>query len=214
MERKAQLGGCTCRWYQSSYSRTRGASARSTSTRGCCASGWCSSGRRSTTTSRTWSSPSCSTSRPRTPTRTSRCTSTRPGGVVYAGLAIYDTMRFIKPDVATICCGIAMSMGSLILAGGARRQAVRAAELADPDPPADRRLPGPGHGHPDPRPRSAGAARAARGDLRDPHGQAEGAGLQRSRARPVLHAGSGPGLRTDRPRGDRSEQRQRLFVSS
>jgi ATP-dependent Clp protease protease subunit len=41
-----------------------------------------------------------------------------PGGVVYAGLAIYDTMRFIKPDVATICCGIAMSMGSLILAGG------------------------------------------------------------------------------------------------
>ena len=42
-----------------------------------------------------------------------------PGGSVYAGLAIYDTMRFIKPDVATICCGIAMSMGSLILAGGA-----------------------------------------------------------------------------------------------
>jgi ATP-dependent Clp protease, protease subunit len=42
-----------------------------------------------------------------------------PGGVVYAGLAIYDTMRFIKPDVATCCCGIAMSMGSLILAGGA-----------------------------------------------------------------------------------------------
>ena len=43
-----------------------------------------------------------------------------PGGQVYAGLAIYDTMRFIKPDVATTCCGIAMSMGSLILAGGAR----------------------------------------------------------------------------------------------
>jgi ATP-dependent Clp protease protease subunit len=42
-----------------------------------------------------------------------------PGGVVYAGLAIYDTMQFIKPDVATICCGIAMSAGSLILAGGA-----------------------------------------------------------------------------------------------
>ncbi len=42
-----------------------------------------------------------------------------PGGVVYAGLAIYDTMQFIKPDVATICCGIAMSMGALILAGGA-----------------------------------------------------------------------------------------------
>ena len=42
-----------------------------------------------------------------------------PGGVVYAGLAIYDTMQFIGPDVQTICCGIAMSMGSLILAGGA-----------------------------------------------------------------------------------------------
>ncbi len=42
-----------------------------------------------------------------------------PGGVVYAGLAIYDTMRFIRPDVATTCCGIAMSMGSLLLAGGA-----------------------------------------------------------------------------------------------
>jgi ATP-dependent Clp protease, protease subunit len=42
-----------------------------------------------------------------------------PGGQVYSGLAIYDTMRFIKPDVATTCCGIAMSMGSVILAGGA-----------------------------------------------------------------------------------------------
>jgi ATP-dependent Clp protease protease subunit len=42
-----------------------------------------------------------------------------PGGGVYAGLAIYDTMQFIKPDVATICCGIAMSAGSLILSGGA-----------------------------------------------------------------------------------------------
>src|ERR1700694_3988412 len=42
-----------------------------------------------------------------------------PGGQVYAGLAIYDTMRFIRPDVQTICCGIAMSMGAIILAGGA-----------------------------------------------------------------------------------------------
>jgi ATP-dependent Clp protease, protease subunit len=42
-----------------------------------------------------------------------------PGGSIYAGLAIYDTMNFIKPDVQTICCGIAMSMGSLILAAGA-----------------------------------------------------------------------------------------------
>jgi ATP-dependent Clp protease, protease subunit len=42
-----------------------------------------------------------------------------PGGSIYAGLAIYDTMQFIKPDVATICYGIAMSMGSFLLAGGA-----------------------------------------------------------------------------------------------
>ena len=42
-----------------------------------------------------------------------------PGGSIYAGLAIYDTMNFIKPDVATMCVGIAMSMGSLLLAAGA-----------------------------------------------------------------------------------------------
>ncbi len=43
-----------------------------------------------------------------------------PGGSVYAGLAVYDTMQFIKPDVSTICVGIAMSMGALLLAGGAK----------------------------------------------------------------------------------------------
>jgi ATP-dependent Clp protease protease subunit len=43
-----------------------------------------------------------------------------PGGSVYAGLAIYDTMQFIRPDVQTICVGIAMSMGALLLAGGAK----------------------------------------------------------------------------------------------
>ena len=42
-----------------------------------------------------------------------------PGGSVYAGLAIYDTMQFIKPQVQTICAGIAMSMGAVLLAGGA-----------------------------------------------------------------------------------------------
>jgi ATP-dependent Clp protease protease subunit len=41
-----------------------------------------------------------------------------PGGSIYSGFAIYDTMNFIKPDVATMCVGIAMSMGSLLLAGG------------------------------------------------------------------------------------------------
>ena len=42
-----------------------------------------------------------------------------PGGIVTAGLSIYDTMQFIKPDVSTICIGQAASMGSLLLAGGA-----------------------------------------------------------------------------------------------
>ena len=42
-----------------------------------------------------------------------------PGGSVYSGMAIYDTMQFIKPDVSTICVGVAMSMGALLLAAGA-----------------------------------------------------------------------------------------------
>jgi ATP-dependent Clp protease protease subunit len=43
-----------------------------------------------------------------------------PGGSVTAGMAIYDTMRYIKPDVATICVGMAASMGAILLAGGAQ----------------------------------------------------------------------------------------------
>lgn len=43
-----------------------------------------------------------------------------PGGMVYAGMAIYDTMQYIKPDVSTICVGMAMSMGAILLLGGAK----------------------------------------------------------------------------------------------
>ena len=43
-----------------------------------------------------------------------------PGGSIYSGLAFYDTMQFIKPDVTTICFGMAMSMGSLLLTGGTK----------------------------------------------------------------------------------------------
>ncbi|HWD65039.1 MAG TPA: ATP-dependent Clp protease proteolytic subunit, partial [Solirubrobacteraceae bacterium] len=43
-----------------------------------------------------------------------------PGGSIYSGLAIYDTMQFIKPQVQTICVGVAMSMGSLLLMAGAK----------------------------------------------------------------------------------------------
>ena len=44
-----------------------------------------------------------------------------PGGSVTAGLAIYDTMKYVKPDVSTICVGMAASMGAILLAGGAAR---------------------------------------------------------------------------------------------
>lgn len=43
-----------------------------------------------------------------------------PGGIVTAGLAIYDTMQYVKPDVSTLCMGLAASMGALLLAAGAR----------------------------------------------------------------------------------------------
>ena len=43
-----------------------------------------------------------------------------PGGVITAGMAIYDTMQYIKCDVSTICCGMAASMGAFLLAGGAK----------------------------------------------------------------------------------------------
>jgi ATP-dependent Clp protease protease subunit len=43
-----------------------------------------------------------------------------PGGSIYSGLAIYDTMQFIKPEIQTICVGVAMSLGSLLLTAGAK----------------------------------------------------------------------------------------------
>src|SRR6266480_2224805 len=45
-----------------------------------------------------------------------------PGGDVYSGLAIYDTMQFVRPEVRTMCVGIAMSIGAVLLAGGAKRK--------------------------------------------------------------------------------------------
>jgi ATP-dependent Clp protease, protease subunit len=43
-----------------------------------------------------------------------------PGGSIYAGMAIYDTMQFVKPEIQTMCMGVAMSMGSLLLTAGAK----------------------------------------------------------------------------------------------
>jgi ATP-dependent Clp protease, protease subunit len=63
-----------------------------------------------------------------------------PGGVITAGMSIYDTMQFIKPDVSTICMGQACSMGAFLLTAGAEGQALLPAELARDDPPAAGRL--------------------------------------------------------------------------
>ena len=75
-----------------------------------------------------------------------------PGGVVTSGLAIYDTMQFIRCPVSTLCVGQAASMGSLLLCRRREGHALRPAERPHHGPPALRRLPGPGDRHPDPRP--------------------------------------------------------------
>ena len=89
-----------------------------------------------------------------------------PGGSIYSGLAIYDTMHFVKPDMQTMVVGVAMSMGSLLLAGGAKGKRVRAAQQPDPHPPAVGRLRGPVHRHRHPGARDPQGARARRRDLR------------------------------------------------
>ena len=95
-----------------------------------------------------------------------------PGGSAYAGLAIYDTMQFIKPDVQTICYGIAMSAGSLILTGGRKASGWRCRTAASSST-SPRRVRRPGLRHRDPRQRGARPARPARRDLRPPHRPAE-----------------------------------------
>ena len=115
-----------------------------------------------------------------------------PGGVVYAGLAIYDTMQFIKPDVQTICFGIAMSMGSLLLAGGAKGKRSALPNSRDPHPPAERRLPGPGRRTSRSTPgRSSTMRRRAGRDLRRAHAASRRAGPRRHGARPLLHRRGG-----------------------
>jgi len=67
-----------------------------------------------------------------------------PGGSVTAGLAIYDTMRFIRPDVSTMCVGQAASMGALLLAGGAPGKRYCLPHSRMNDPPAAGGIPGTG----------------------------------------------------------------------
>ena len=73
-----------------------------------------------------------------------------PGGSVYAGLAIYDTMQFIRPDVATDLRRDRDVDGRAAALGRRGGKAHRAAERQDPDPPGVGRLPGTGHRHRDP----------------------------------------------------------------
>ena len=74
-----------------------------------------------------------------------------PGGVVTSGMAIYDTMQYVRPQISTLVFGQAASAGSLLLMAGAEGQALRAAQCPDHDPPAVGRRPGAGDGHRDPR---------------------------------------------------------------
>ncbi len=62
-----------------------------------------------------------------------------PGGSITAGMAIYDTMQFIKNDVTTICVGQCASMGALLLCAGAAEKTIFAAERPGSDSPAIRR---------------------------------------------------------------------------
>ncbi len=61
-----------------------------------------------------------------------------PGGSVTSGLAIYDTMQYVKAPVSTICLGQAASMAAVLLAGGMHGQALRRPQRPHHDPPADR----------------------------------------------------------------------------
>ena len=92
-----------------------------------------------------------------------------PGGSLHAGLAIYDTMQYVRPDVQTICYGMAMSAGSLILTGGTegKRLTLPNARILIHQPSSG--FQGQSTRHRDPRPRGARAAPADRGDLRAPH---------------------------------------------
>ena len=68
-----------------------------------------------------------------------------PGGSVTAGLSIYDTMRFIKPDVSTMCIGQAASMGAFLLSGGSKGKRLHSSQCPDHDSPAQWRRTGPGY---------------------------------------------------------------------
>ena len=78
-----------------------------------------------------------------------------PGGMGYAGMAIYDVMQHVRPEVSTICVGMGMSAAAMILAGGAPGKATGAAQLPDHDPSGIGRNPRRTARHGDPTARSS-----------------------------------------------------------
>ncbi len=122
-----------------------------------------------------------------------------PGGSIYSGLAIYDTMNFVKPDIATMCVGVAMSMGSLLLAGGTKgkRACLPNSRILIHQPSAgfegqstDIEI----HA------REILKVRARIDEIyAAPHRPRRGGGPPRHGARPLLHRRAGSGVRDDRP---------------
>ncbi len=123
-----------------------------------------------------------------------------PGGSVSAGLAIYDTMQFIKPDVSTICVGQAASMGAVLLAGGAKgkRFALPHSRIMIHQPL--RRVSGPGHRHRHPCPRNPGDQGAPERDPGQAHRPDGRADQGRHRPRQLHERRGRGGLRPDRSR--------------
>src|SRR4029450_2911785 len=117
-----------------------------------------------------------------------------PGGDVYAGMAMYDAMQFVKPDVQTYCIGMAMSMGALLLAG----QPFRPAKLEGDDPPGLRRHPRDARRHPDRRAGDPLPHAPLCGGDRASFRPGRRAGDERHRPRPLPRAGRGRGLRAGR----------------
>ena len=70
-----------------------------------------------------------------------------PGGSITAGMAIYDTMQFIRPDVTTICVGQCASMGASTVGRGRKRKTFRPSQFAYPHSPTFRRITRPGNRH-------------------------------------------------------------------
>ena len=121
-----------------------------------------------------------------------------PGGMVTAGLAVYDTIQFVKPDVSTMCVGQAASMGALLLAGGAKgkRYCLPHSRMMIHQPLG--RFPGSGVRHRHPREGNTAYPRASQCHSRRPHRSAARAHPDRHRPRSIHGSERGARVRTGR----------------